>query len=153
MWRAGHKLLHPFNPELGIGVVREVDGRFLVVDFPDAGRELRLAAQASGLEPLRLAAGDRARLLASGGEVQIGGGLANGYELAGGRQVQEHEVWPLAALRRPLDRLAALELDPAPHFLNRLAGLRLRELREAGGLGSFLGGRIELFPHQLYTAL
>ena len=32
----GSKLLHPFNPELGIGVVREVEGRFLVVHFPIA---------------------------------------------------------------------------------------------------------------------
>jgi ATP-dependent helicase HepA len=29
---------------------------------------------------------------------------------------------------------------------------RLRSIREAGGLGSFLGGRVRLFPHQLYVA-
>lgn len=35
---------------------------------------------------------------------------------------------------------------------NRLDALRLERLREAEGLGSFLGGRIRLFPHQLYAA-
>jgi ATP-dependent helicase HepA len=29
---------------------------------------------------------------------------------------------------------------------------RLRSIREAGGLGSFLGGRVRLFPHQFYVA-
>ena len=36
---------------------------------------------------------------------------------------------------------------------DRIDGLQLMSLREAGGLGPFLGGRIELFPHQLHTAL
>src|SRR5207247_8309314 len=30
--------------------------------------------------------------------------------------------------------------------------LHLKSLREEGGLGSFLGGRIRIFPHQLYVA-
>jgi hypothetical protein len=28
----------------------------------------------------------------------------------------------------------------------------ISELREAGGLGLYLGGRIRIFPHQLYVA-
>ena len=37
--------------------------------------------------------------------------------------------------------------------MNRIEGLQPdAPLREAGGLGSFLGGRIDLFPHQLYAA-
>jgi ATP-dependent helicase HepA len=51
-----------------------------------------------------------------------------------------------------LERLARGELDPLPEFATRLEALRLLELREAGGLGSFLGGRIRLFPHQLHAA-
>jgi ATP-dependent helicase HepA len=53
----------------------------------------------------------------------------------------------------PLAQLAQLRLDRLGAFRNRIEGLRLMQLREAGGLGSFLGGRIELFPHQLHTAL
>ena len=57
MWRPGSKLAHPFNPELGPGEVTEVDGRFLVVWFPEVEREMRLAAEGSGLAPLELAPG------------------------------------------------------------------------------------------------
>ena len=52
-----------------------------------------------------------------------------------------------------MERLAGLRLDSADSFRNRMAGLELMRIREAGGLGSFLGGRIELFPHQLHTAM
>ncbi len=49
-------------------------------------------------------------------------------------------------------RLASLDLDPVEDLALRLDGLHLAERREAKGLGSFLGGRIRLFPHQLHAA-
>ena len=114
-WRVGDRLTHPFDPELGVGVVRAVNGRLLRVFFAAAERELTLSAQ-SGL--IKLGAGAPARHAAS-----------------------------------PLERLAALHTDSPTAFRNRVAGRELARLREAGGLGSFLGGRIELYPHQLHTAL
>ena len=51
-----------------------------------------------------------------------------------------------------LDRLAAGTIDDTDDFLTRLDILHLLAVREAGGLGSFLGGRVRLFPHQLYVA-
>ena len=51
-----------------------------------------------------------------------------------------------------LERLARGQLDSLEDFTTRLDALHLAERREAGGLGSFLGGRIRLFPHQLHVA-
>jgi ATP-dependent helicase HepA len=51
-----------------------------------------------------------------------------------------------------MDRLAAGEIDDTDDFLTRLDILHLLATREAGGLGSFLGGRVGLFPHQLHVA-
>ena len=51
-----------------------------------------------------------------------------------------------------LDRLAMGQLDAAEDFLVRLDILHLLELRQADGLGPFLGGRVRLFPHQLHVA-
>jgi ATP-dependent helicase HepA len=56
---------------------------------------------------------------------------------------------PASAL---LERLARGEVDEVTDLQIRLDALRLLTLREAGGLGSFLGGRVRLFPHQLYVA-
>ena len=44
MWRPGNKLVHPFNPELGVGVILRVEGRFLHVLFPEVDRETGASA-------------------------------------------------------------------------------------------------------------
>jgi ATP-dependent helicase HepA len=54
--------------------------------------------------------------------------------------------------RTLFERLAAGEIDDTADVLTRLDVLRLRATREAGGLGSFLGGRVRLFAHQLHVA-
>lgn len=54
--------------------------------------------------------------------------------------------------RSLVDRLAAGDVDETEDFLTRLDILHLLATREAGGLGSFLGGRVRLFPHQLHVA-
>lgn len=51
-----------------------------------------------------------------------------------------------------IDRLAAGEIDETDDFLTHLDILHLLAVREASGLGSFLGGRVRLFPHQMYVA-
>ncbi len=152
MWRKGSKLIHPFNPELGVGVVEEVEGRFLTVHFPATGQKLRLTAEASGLTPLVAAPGARGHLIPSGEPVVIAGQIGHRVRLADGREIDDADFWPEAAPDTPLERLASLQTDRARAFRNRVDGLRFQALREAGGLGSFLGGRIELFPHQLHTA-
>jgi ATP-dependent helicase HepA len=152
MWKVGQKLVHPFNPELGVGVVQRVEGRYLTVFFPTAGRELTLAAAGAGLEPLILGPGASAVIRASGEPVAIASYAEGKYTLADGRVLADAELWPAEPPPGPLEQLAHLRLDRPGSLRNRLEGLRLMELRESGGLGSLLGGRIELFPHQLYTA-
>jgi ATP-dependent helicase HepA len=51
-----------------------------------------------------------------------------------------------------VERLAAGQVDPVEDFALRVDALHLASVREARGLGSFLGGRIRLFPHQLHAA-
>ena len=62
---------------------------------------------------------------------------------------QEHG---LQRERTLLERLAGGDADDTQDFQTRLDILHLLATREAGGLGSFLGGRVRLFPHQLYVA-
>jgi ATP-dependent helicase HepA len=151
VFRPGSKLVHPFNPELGIGIVRAVEGRFLTVFFPQTKEEMVISAEA-GLRRLVLAPGDRARYVTESEEVEIAEARDHTYLLADGRVVDDAEIWPLIRANTPIEQLANLRLDSLDGFRNRLHGLELMQLREAGGLGSFLGGRIELFPHQLWAA-
>ena len=65
---------------------------------------------------------------------------------------------PEADATRPRGSLAAASASPPAtstrpeDWLTRLDVLHLLSTREANGLGSFLGGRVRLFPHQLYVA-
>jgi ATP-dependent helicase HepA len=63
-----------------------------------------------------------------------------------------HTEAPHGRARSPFERLAEGDVDEGEDFLTRLDVFRLLETREAGGLGSFLGGRVRLFPHQLHVA-
>jgi len=151
-WKPGDRLTHRFNPGLGPGVVVSVEGRALEVEFPRTGTRLRLAANAPALAPLDLGPGRRVRLASTGEEVRIATPPEGGrVRLADGRVVEAADLWPLDE-RDLVERLAAGDVDPVEDFANRLDALHLLERREAQGLGSFLGGRIRLFPHQLHAA-
>ncbi len=152
MWHPGDRLTHRFNPELGPGVVREISGRTVVVDFPQAGQSLSLASSSNALIPFTLAPGSRARLAPDGDTVVVEACARGICRLADGRDVSIDDLWPLPVELSPLERLGRGQVDAFEDFANRLDGLRLLRLREADGLGSFLGGRIQLFPHQLYAA-
>jgi len=150
---AGDYLTHRFNPELGIGRVSALDGRALIVEFPRSGATLRLAADTDALVPVDLSPGRPVRISATLEHTTIAARLPDGtLRLANGHTVSSHELWPLELEGALLERLALGDLDDFEDFVTRLDILRLLNLREADGLGSFLGGRVRLFPHQLHVA-
>ena len=67
-------------------------------------------------------------------------------------RVGPEDAGPLDPRADLVARLAAATLDSVEDLALRLDALHLASLREADGLGSFLGGRIRLFPHQLHVA-
>lgn len=118
----GAKVLHRFNRDLGPGEVVARVGGRVRVRFPRTGSTLEFAVRGHAFTPLRLPAG------------------------------VNDERWHEAYHEDLVERLANLEVDDLRAWENRVASLRLTRLREADGLGSFLGGRIEIFPHQLHVA-
>jgi ATP-dependent helicase HepA len=152
MWSPGDRLRHRENPGLGPGRVIAVHGRVVDVEFPVARTRLALAADSPALEPLDLRPGQRVRRLPSGAEARIARMGDDGRAaLTDGTEASLDELWPLDE-KDLVERLAAADLDPVEDFALRMDALQLAAAREADGLGSFLGGRIRLFPHQLYVA-
>ncbi len=152
-WTKGAYLTHRFNPELGVGRVTAIEGRALVVEFPRSGSKLRLAANTDALIPIDLNPGRPVRVTATRQETTVASRRDDGsLLLSNGDVAAAHELWPLELEGALVERLALGELDEVKDFLTRLNVLHLLALREAHGLGSFLGGRVRLFPHQLYVA-
>ena len=152
-WATGDYLTHRFNPELGIGRVAALDGRALVVEFPRADTTLRLAADTDALVSLDLAPGRPVRITSTQEETTVVARLPDDtLRLANGRTEPSHALWPLELEGALLERLALGDLDDVEDFVTRMGILHLLGLREADGLGSFLGGRVQLFPHQLHVA-
>jgi ATP-dependent helicase HepA len=114
---------------------------------------LRFAANAEALTPVDLSVGRRVRVNASQEESTIDHLRPDGtLVLANGQTVAADAVWPVELEGALLERLAMGNLDDVDDFITRINILHLLGLREAGGLGSFLGGRVRLFPHQLAVA-
>jgi ATP-dependent helicase HepA len=72
--------------------------------------------------------------------------------LTDGRIVRPDELWPLQVKRSLFERLAEGDVDAGGDLRVRLKSLQFLSTRQADGLGPFLGGRVRLFPHQLYVA-
>jgi ATP-dependent helicase HepA len=152
-WKTGDYLTHRFNPELGIGRVTALETRALLVEFPRSGTTLRLAANTDALVPVDLSPGRPVRIIDTREETTVSARLPDGtVRLANGRSASSHTLWPLELEGALLDRLVLGDLDDLEDFVTRLDILQLLALREADGLGSFLGGRVRLFPHQLHVA-
>jgi ATP-dependent helicase HepA len=151
-WEPGDRVVHRFNRELGPGVVRVIEGRTLVIEFA-AGDILRLTKATDALIPLTLPVGARVTLQPGNETVTIAALPSPGrVRLTDDREVAEEDLWPLNTGVSLFDKLAQGEIDNLDKFSLRLDALHLAAIREADGLGSFLGGRIRLFPHQLYAA-
>jgi len=152
-WKPGDRLRHRFNPDLGPGVVETVERRTLVVLFPEAGGSLRIAHDSDAVLALEFPVGSQATLRASGETVIVEHAAAPGrVRLTDGREVDEDELWPIPVGESPIERLAIGDVDSLEELSLRLDALHLAAVREADGLGSFLGGRVLLFPHQLHVA-
>ncbi len=120
--RPGDKVIHRFNRELGPGEVLALAGGRMSIRFPRSEAILEFAVRDHAFTPLVLPEG------------------------------ADPERWYEVLQEDMVERLARLEADTLEAWENRMDSLRLSRLREADGLGSFLGGRIEIFPHQLHVA-
>ena len=118
----GDKVLHRFNRDLGPGEVVSVERGRLRVHFPRRGETIEFAVRDHAFTELVLPPG------------------------------ADPSRWYETFHEDMVERLARLEIDRLSAWENRLESLRLLNIREAKGLGSFLGGRIEIYPHQIHVA-
>ena len=150
----GQRWISENEPELGLGIVEAVDRHHVKVAFP-ASAEGRLYA--SGNAPIKRVSfrvGDTVR--AEDGRsvtveaVQEFDGLLT--YVGGGVEIAERDLADSISFSQPEDRLINGQADQSEAFALRFeANCRLSEARHSPVAG-FVGGRIDLIPHQLYIA-
>ena len=151
----GQRWISATEPELGLGMVIEVANRRVQLLFP-AGGEMRMYA--SGSAPVKrvlFAVGDEVRGQDGVGfvvaEVRDDAGVVT-YVGAAGEELGEAGLGDSMSFDKPQDRFFAGQVDEWPLFDLRLETLRMRHKACRSSVRGFVGGRVELIPHQLYIA-
>lgn len=142
------------EPELGVGIVTEIGKGRVKIHFPMSG-ETRLYAEDNA--PLR-------RVLFKPGDtimdqhqrtilverVEEDGDFMVYYGTNG--KISESDLGDVSVKHGVDDRLLTGEVDPPQLFALRRQSLQHDHRRRVSAVHGFIGGRIDLIPHQLYIA-
>lgn len=149
----GQRCLSEREPELGLGLVTELDRTRITIEFP-ATREKRIYARGTPvLKRVQFAAGETVATRAGDkftvAAVEEADGLLT-YVGPAGQRVREDVISDLTSVSSPAERLMAGQADPSAVFDLRLRALQARNRFRQSDVRGFLGGRIDLIPHQFY---
>jgi len=152
--RPGQRWLSNAEPELGLGIILEVDTNRLTLFFPAVSENRVYALRHAPLRRIVFKPGDRV-LLQGGGEVVVTevkeeNGLLF-YE-AGGQHFPESELSDTMDLSTPYDRLVAGRTDAIASFALRTETLQWRQAIRSSAVRGLAGARIEMIPHQIFIA-
>ncbi|MFH1497343.1 MAG: RNA polymerase-associated protein RapA [Verrucomicrobiota bacterium] len=148
----GQRCLSEREPELGLGQVAELEHARITIEFP-ATRERRIYARGTPvLKRVQFAPGEtvatRAGVTFTIEEVAEEAGLL--VYIGGGQRAREDNISDLTSVSSPAERLMAGQAEPSEVFDLRQRTLRARTRFLQSDVRGFLGGRIDLIPHQFY---
>ncbi len=150
----GQRWISEAEPELGMGTVSEVGKRRIRLSFPSSEVERDYSKGFAPIRRVRFQEGDRLRER-DGGEFVVTGveesaGLV--FYKTSDRIVPEFDLSDAIGVSGPRDRLMAGHWDSPGLFEFRIEALRLRGRMAASPVRGLLGGRVELFGHQMFIA-
>ena len=151
----GQRWLVDSEPELGLGMVQSIDGRAVMLYFPDSDTERQYALRDAPLTRLLLEVGDTLEHRENGSleiaQVHTLNGLVI-YEATDGQMVPETELADTVKRNNPVMRLLTGQTDHPNWFSFRSALNRGIQAIWNQHLNGLLGTRSTLLPHQLYVA-
>jgi len=150
----GQRFVSEAEPELGLGRVEHIEKRSLVLWFPASDTLRRYASGSAPIRRVAFRVGDevedqRGRRLGIERVVERGGLF---IYADGSRRVPESELSGSLNFSKPEDRLLAGLWDSSRGFDIRRRALVHRHAVLRSEARGFLGGRIQLIPHQLGIA-
>ena len=150
----GQRWISESEPELGLGTLVQVDGNKVSILFPATGELRQYASDNAPLKRVRFRIGDTItnhedRSIVVERVDETAGLLTyHGDQLA----VPEAQLNDRISFSRPEDRLLNAHCDDLNAFQLRKVCADYRFHRHQAANRGFVGGRVDLIPHQLYIA-
>ena len=150
----GQRWISESEPELGLGTVVPTESGRVKVEFKAAGETRIYAEDQAPLKRVRFRAGDKIKTQADQDFVIQEVAEKNGLLIYIGenQRLPETEVNDRVSLQGPQERLFAGRFDNPATFVLRRRSLELLHRSRQSPVRGFIGGRIDLIPHQLYIA-
>jgi ATP-dependent helicase HepA len=150
----GQRWISESEPELGLGTVVQAGTGRVQVLFPAAGQTRTYASDNAPLKRVRFRAGDTVKTQ-EGKELTVQEVIETEGLLVyvgDGQELPEARLSASLSLQGPEDRLFAGRFDEPADFELRHRTLTLLHRARKSPVRGFVGGRIDLIPHQLYIA-
>lgn len=142
------------EPELGLGIIESVDRHQLTCYFPGAAEHRIFSRSGAPLKRIEFKIGDQI-CSHSGLELTVESVTTqNGIVHYSGqdRSIPESDLATSVSLHQPEDQLLQGQVDSSQSFTLRYQCMRMQAERLQSKLTGFIGGRVDLIPHQLYIA-
>ena len=154
IFHPGQRWISETEPELGLGSVRRVTPRTVTIVFTASDETREYARDNAPLRRVRFRAGDAVKSQADAVLVVQSVVERDGiiFYQGDGPELCETELSDAISFNQPQERLLAGQLDPTEVFDLRVAALGHQHRRRKSKVRGFVGGRIDLIPHQLYIA-
>jgi len=154
LFHPGQRWVSETEPELGLGSIRHVTTRTVAVGFGASNEAREYSLENAPLRRARFHIGDSLPL--RDGTTLAVESVAEHRALifyrGDGREVCETELSDTISFNKPEQRLYAGQVDEPAVFDLRVAALRNQHRRRKSPVRGFVGGRIDLIPHQLCIA-
>jgi ATP-dependent helicase HepA len=150
----GQRWVSDSEPELGLGVIVGVTSGRVEILFPAAGERRQYALGTAPLRRVLFKGGDRISTRDGAERLVDDAFERNGlmvYRTDAG-EVREGDLSNTISFSSPESRLLAGHVDPLATYDLRLQALALRSRMQQSPVRGFVGGRIDLIPHQLSIA-
>src|SRR5262249_31367640 len=142
------------EPELGMASITQLTDRTVTVVFRASGQVRQYSRRNAPLKRVRFHAGDVIKTDKESSLVVDAVSERDGllYYNCAQHELSETALSDFIGFSKPEERLFAQQLDPPHVFDLRVATLEHEYRRRKSKVRGFVGGRIELIPHQLYIA-
>jgi ATP-dependent helicase HepA len=151
---AGQRWVSDTEPELGLGVVLKLGFGRIEIFFPAANEHRHYAMQAAPIRRVRFQEGDTIKLHDNSqhqvSQVTEEAGLITYHTTKG--SFHEAQLSDTISFSKPQDRLFAAQIDDPRTYELRVRALERRCAMRQSPTRGFIGGRVDLIPHQMAIA-